>query len=104
QRNYATNFAVDLSDTNLSYFINVEATNRFGNSLLCGDRNITNRAPVGSRLVPLTKVHSLAWTKELHSGKGNLGFDDGRVDQFNNRTVGAAIEALQSATNWLAVP
>jgi hypothetical protein len=45
KRSYATNFGVDLTDRNLSYFVNTDATNGDGSSLLSGDRNITNRAP-----------------------------------------------------------
>jgi competence protein ComGC len=103
KRSYATNFA-DLKDRNLSYFLNMDATNDNGSSLLSGDRNITNRAPAGSRLVPLTKADTIAWTKEIHLEKGNLGFGDGRVDSFSNGSVGAAIKIGVGTTNWLAVP
>ena len=103
-RIYATNFAPDLTDRNLSYFLNMDATNADGSSLLSGDRNITNRVPTGSRLVPLTKADTISWTKEMHLEKGNLGFRDGRVDSFRNGSLGAAIKIGDGATNWLAVP
>ena len=103
KRSYATNFALDLTDKNLSYFVNIDATNRDGSSLLSGDRNITNRVRAGSRSVPLTKADIIAWTKEMHHEKGHLGFGDGRVDSFSNGSVGAAIN-IGNATNWLAVP
>ena len=106
KRSYATNFAVDLTDRNLSYFVNMDATNGDGSSLLSGDRNITNRALAGSRLVPLTKADTIAWTKEIHFEKGYLGFGDGRVelDPISNGSVGAAIKIGDGTTNWLAVP
>jgi hypothetical protein len=104
KRNCATNFGVDLRDTNLSYFVNTDATNGDGSSLLSGDRNITTRAPASSRLVPLTMADTIAWTKDIHSQKGRLGFGDGRVDSFSNGSVGAAIKIGAGATNWLAVP
>jgi len=104
KRSYATNFAVDLTDRNLSYFVNVDATNDDGASLLSGDRNITNRARAGSRLVSLTKADTIAWTKEIHVEKGHLGFGDGRVDSFSNGSVGDAIKIGGGTTNWLAVP
>ncbi len=73
----------DLSDTNVSYFLNVDAMAEViepnkGASVLLGDGNITNRAPAGSHLVPITKASTIAWTKDLHSGKGYVGFADGR--------------------------
>jgi prepilin-type processing-associated H-X9-DG protein len=104
RRNWATNFTSDLTDKNLSYFLNVDSANGDPRSLLCGDRNITNKAPVGSQLVYLTKGATLAWNKELHSKKGYLLFGDGHVDLFNNRAAGAAIRIAAGVTNRLAVP
>ncbi len=104
RRRYATNFGVDLRDTNLSYFVNMDANNGDGSSLLCGDRNLTNSARAGSRLVSLTKADTIGWTKEIHSERGYLGFGDARVDSFSNGSVGGAIRIADGATNWLAVP
>jgi competence protein ComGC len=104
QRSYATNFAIDLTDRNVSYFINMDAINANGSSLLSGDRNITNRPPAGTRLVPLTRADSIAWTKEIHSAKGHLGFGDGSVEPFRNGRVGESIKIGDGRTNWLAVP
>ena len=124
-----TNKWSDISDKNVSYFLNVDAIavvtdlkypyDREGASVLLGDRNITNKAPAGSRLVPLTKASTLAWTKDLHSGKGYLGFADGRVGLFTNRLAGlaragwpgavaadvsTAIQLPAGVTNRLAIP
>ncbi len=122
-----TNKFSDLSDKNVSYFLNVDATvegrgdsYREGASVLLGDRNITNKSPAGNRLVPIIKASTLAWTKDLHSGKGYLGFADGRVGLFTNRMAGlaraggtdgsvvadvsTAIQLPDGVTNRLAVP
>jgi prepilin-type processing-associated H-X9-DG protein len=104
KRGWATNFTSDLTDSKLSYFVNTDATNGDGSSLLCGDRNITNRAPAGRRLVALTQGDTIGWTRDLHQEKGNLGFADGRVDFFSNGKVGAALKMVKGTTNWLAVP
>jgi prepilin-type processing-associated H-X9-DG protein len=73
-------------------------------SLLSGDRNITNRARVGSRLVYLGSGAIIAWNKELHSEKGNLGFGDGSVNDFTNSGVPAGAWLRDGSTNRLAVP
>ena len=104
KRCYATNFAIDLTDAKISYFINMDATNSRGLSLLSGDRNLTNRPARGKRLIPVTRAAAFGWTREMHSGKGYLGFDDGRVDFYTNGSVGAAIQLGNGVTNWLAVP
>jgi prepilin-type processing-associated H-X9-DG protein len=72
--------------------------------LLCGDRNITNRASAGGRLVSLTKGATIAWTKELHSKQGILLFWDGSVKEVTNGAVGDAIRIPDGVTNRLAIP
>jgi prepilin-type processing-associated H-X9-DG protein len=103
KRDYATNFH-QLTDTNLSYFVNMDVKIRDPNSLLSGDRNITNSPPAGGRLVPLTRSDSIAWTKELHRKKGHIAFADGRVGLFSNGGVDVAIKIGDGTTNRLAVP
>jgi len=103
KRSYSTSFA-SFADTNLSYFVNINARNGDNGSLLLGDRNLTNRARASNRLVALAKVDSIAWTRELHSEKGNLGFGDGSVRSFRNGSVGTIVKSLDGTTNWLAVP
>jgi len=103
KRTYATDFTT-LSDSNLSYFLNVDSIIRDSTSLLCGDRNITSRAPSGGRLVNLTNPAAMAWNRKIHSKRGNLLFGDGHVAQFSNQEVGTAFQIRGGATNRLAVP
>jgi prepilin-type processing-associated H-X9-DG protein len=103
-RSWATNFTSDLIDKKLSYFLNMNSVPTDGTSLLCGDRNITSRASPGSRLVNLTKDTTIAWTKEIHSGRGNLCFGDGSVNGFTNGTVSTVLQVPAGVTNRLAVP
>ena len=103
QRNYATNFN-SLTDENLSYFLNMDSIEADGAILLAGDRNITNKPMAGSRLVYISKAVTLAWTKEMHSEAGNVGFGDGSVNQFRNQSVRVPIQLEDGVTNRLAVP
>ncbi len=100
KRTNATIF-VGLRDTNVSYFVNMDAKSGDGSRLLCGDRTLTNRAGPGGGLVPLTAADTIGWTKEMHQGKGNLGFGDGGVSGFSNGIVRGAVGG---GTNWVAVP
>ena len=65
-RTYATSFKGNLKDTNLSYFINVDSVPADGSSLLCGDRNLTNKASAGSRFVCLSGTPVIGWTRAIH--------------------------------------
>jgi len=104
ERGCVTSFTSNLTDKALSYFVNINAIEEDGASLLSGDRNIVNRAAAGSRLVDLTKGATIAWTREIHSEKGNLCFADGRVEGVANGSVGARIRIPDGVTNHLAVP
>jgi prepilin-type processing-associated H-X9-DG protein len=104
ERSCVTSFTSNLTDKALSYFVNIDAMEGDGASLLSGDRNIVNRAAAGSRLVDLTKGATIAWTREIHSEKGNLWFADGRVEGVANGSVDARIQIPDGVTNRLAVP
>jgi prepilin-type processing-associated H-X9-DG protein len=104
KRSWTTNFTSDFTDKHLSYFLNLDPVYEDGSSLLSGDRNITNRASAGSRLVNLTKDTTIAWTKELHSEQGNLCFGDGSVHGFTNGTVITRLQIPDGVTNRLTVP
>jgi prepilin-type processing-associated H-X9-DG protein len=99
----ATNFTFALTETNISYFLNVDAVEN-PSDVLAGDRNLTNRPPAGSRLIPITKCTILGWTKEIHFEQGNLLFGDGHVAQFDNGSTGTVVNIPEGGTNRLAVP
>ena len=70
-----------LKNENLSYFVGVNAEFSRPDSILAGDRNITNDLQGATTLAQLSPKSSLRWTHELHQFKGNLLFADGRVVQ-----------------------
>lgn len=76
------NFA-DLKNENLSYFAGVNAEFDRPDSLLAGDRNLTNDFFAPATVARLGPKQSLRWTAQLHQFKGNLLFADGRVVQQN---------------------
>jgi prepilin-type processing-associated H-X9-DG protein len=100
----ATNFDNDLKDAKISFFINVDSVVGNGSSLLCGDRNLTNKATAGSRFVCLSSNSVIGWNKEMHRGKGKLCFADGHVGDFTNGAVASAVRIPAGVTNRLAVP
>ena len=75
----AASFAA-LSNLNISYFIGVTAEPSQPDSILAGDRNVTNDFVRSGTVQRLNQNASLRWTAELHGFKGNLLFSDGRVE------------------------
>jgi len=90
-RNYATNFGTGFSDSNISYFVSLDATETEPNMLLIGDDNLTVdglRARPG--ILNLWTNTAIAWTKERHAGIGNIGLSDGSAQQIVGITNGFA--------------
>jgi len=98
----ATNFGT-LSNTNLSYFIGVNAEFARSTSVLAGDRNLTNDYAAPGSPLRLGLNYALRWTEELHRFKGNLLFSDGHVEQKNNFLLLAADGQVPAIAN-LALP
>src|ERR1039457_3786046 len=80
----AANFAM-LQNSNISYFVGVNADYSQPMSILAGDANLATastlvRAAVGGRL---------KWTGAQHRFKGNVLFADGHVEESSDGSVGA---------------
>ena len=84
----------DFNDLNISYFVGANADYNLPNSILAGDRNITNASGATGTIVRLANGSSVAWTDELHVFKGNVLYADGRVDELNSS--GLALSAYGS--------
>lgn len=91
-RRPAASFAA-LRNENLSYFVNAKAEYARPDSILAGDRNITN--DWGALAEPATN-HTLRWTRDLHGFKGNLLFADSHVEARNSQ--GFAFVPAETAT------
>jgi len=86
QRVPASDFAM-LKNENISYFVGAKADLMFPQSILAGDRNITNDW-LGSRSsLQLGPNQFLRWTHELHRFKGNILFADGHIERQNNLSL-----------------
>ena len=79
----AASFAA-LKNDNVSYFVGVTAQYQQPDSLLAGDRNLTNDWKGLAAIAHLGPNFSLRWTEEMHRFKGNLLLADGHVEQKNN--------------------
>jgi len=82
KREAALNFA-RLSDTNLSYFVNVTAEYGKTDQVLAGDRNLVERG------------NQYEWTDEMHRGRGNALFADGHVEGLKQLSV-AQVDPIAS--------
>jgi hypothetical protein len=92
-----------LSNTNISYFMNVDS--RYGDSqvLLVGDRNLTSKEAV---LTTVTRDSSLDWHSEmgLHGDHGYVLTGDGAVVRLNSTEIANFRTNAPSSGYRLAFP
>lgn len=74
-----------LQNSNISYFVGVDASYDQPLSILAGDRNITNDTRATASLVQ--GAYGLRWTSELHFFQGNVLFADAHVQEMNNASL-----------------
>jgi prepilin-type processing-associated H-X9-DG protein/prepilin-type N-terminal cleavage/methylation domain-containing protein len=74
----------EMQDRNVSYFVGASADYTVPNSILAGDRNLTNASGAGSN-IRLDGGAKLSWTGELHRFRGNVLFADGHVEELDTR-------------------
>ena len=103
KRTLERNFA-ELRDVNVSYFLGLDASQTNAQSLLAGDRNLTNGEPANSRILRLTADQPVGWTMEIHRASGNLLSGDGSVQWMTGARLRDQLRASGTAVNRLAVP
>jgi hypothetical protein len=105
QKTVAANFNEGLSDSNLSYFVGLDAAARYPRMFLSGDRNlVANGQPVAKGLFVLTTNTPLNWTTNIHISSGNIGFADSSVQFLTSDGLAQANQKQDLATNRLAIP
>ncbi|HEX7653672.1 MAG TPA: hypothetical protein VF607_09205 [Verrucomicrobiae bacterium] len=74
-------------NTNLSYFVGVNADFSQPDSIMAGDRNLTSNPNPHPTILRTTSGATFWWTRELHARKGNILFADGHVEEWNNHSL-----------------
>lgn len=101
----------EIDETNVSYFVGIDATLKNPKTILAGDRNLqADNLPTKKGLLTLTKSSSLGWANGLHftnsiSGSGgNILFADGHVVYLKPKMLNADFQNQGLATNRFAIP
>lgn len=102
-RSGATNFTW-LNNSNLSFFVGIDATETNPAAMLSGDRNITNGTPIKNGLLELTAAKRAAWTSAIHKSVGNIALSDGSVQQVSVAGLQTTVANTGFATNRLQMP
>ena len=104
ERIRASDFRLNLSNTNLSYFVGVDARDSMPQMFLAGDRNIVGGSLLPGRILMVTSNDVVRWNKRMHQGQGNVALADGSVQGFTTRRLREALTNTGVVTNRLAMP
>jgi prepilin-type N-terminal cleavage/methylation domain-containing protein len=99
----ATNFTF-LRNSNLSYFIDLDATATDPQTILTGDHNITNGTSIKNGILEVSSNQPSGWTAEMHKKVGNILLSDGSVQMISGSGLRSAIENSGGFTNRLQMP
>lgn len=103
ERTAARNLAA-LANTNISYFLNLDASDMYPAMFLSGDDNLLiNDKPVQPGLLTLKNGDSLSWANTRHKRVGNIGLSDGSVMQLTTMTLRMAFTNSFAGTNALVI-
>lgn len=91
-------------NSNISYFLGVDAVETNAAMILSGDRNITNGMLIRNGLMLLTTNKSAGWTSEIHDKVGNILLVDGSVQEDSITGLQSQIAGTGVATNRLLMP
>jgi prepilin-type processing-associated H-X9-DG protein len=97
----AKDFGPGFSNTNLSYFVGLDADESFPQIFLYGDRNLTNGLPIENGILVLMPNRAAGWTHELHDRQGNIALADGSVQGFSSFRLSASVAGT---ANRLVMP
>jgi len=98
----ATNFNF-MNNSNVSYFVGIDAPETNPQSLLFGDR-ITNGTPIRNGILELTTNSPTGWTAEIHRKVGNIVLADGSVQQVSQNGLRQTLASTGAVTNRLLLP
>jgi hypothetical protein len=105
RRVMATTFTNGFSNSNVSYFVTMDATESDPNMLALGDDHLAiDSAPVKPGILTLWTNSSVAWTAERHKKKGNVGLMDGSAWSCNDTQLLGLVRAASVPTNRLVFP
>ena len=97
-----------LSNTNLSYFLNLtalESTVRsYPQMLLAGDRHLRSNRRITNSVLVLRTNDLVYWTRANHQGSGNIAVADGSVQQLSTPALQKAFTSGEVPTTRLAIP
>jgi hypothetical protein len=93
-----------LNNSNLSFFVGIDADETNPQMMLSGDCNITNGTPVQNGILTLTTNNPGGWAPERHGGGQNVALSDGSVLQLATVHLKMTVTNTGIENNRLQMP
>jgi prepilin-type processing-associated H-X9-DG protein len=90
-------------NSNLSYFVGIDATKTNAMMLLMGDSDLRGGS-ANNGMLRLAANSTVKWSGAVHKNRGNIGFTDGSVWQFTNPNLLDYFKTNGSPVVRLAIP
>lgn len=94
-----------LQNTNIGYFVGVDAADEYAGRILAGDRNL--QASVGKDrdgFLSLTTNEVVKWSASMHQNKGNIAMADGSIQRVSDEQFREILGKSDLATNRFMLP
>jgi hypothetical protein len=93
-----------LANSNISYFVGLDAEATRPNMAVSGDRNLAIDGKLLSGVVALGTNSAVTWTRAIHRDAGNLALADGSAQQVTSPLLRQQLKNSGDATNLLVFP
>ena len=103
-RTRAQDFLSPLSNSNVSYFVGLDAATNNPATILSGDWNISGATSSNGSLRWLTARVPAIWMSNVHQNVGNIGMADGSARQTSSQALQQQIQLSALPVMRLAVP
>jgi prepilin-type N-terminal cleavage/methylation domain-containing protein/prepilin-type processing-associated H-X9-DG protein len=101
----ANDFGNGFKNSNVSYFVGLNADQAHPQMILSGDDNFAiGGVPVKSGLLEVSTNVPISWTAARHKFAGNIGLVDGSVESVTIAGLTNLLHQTGVATNRLAIP
>lgn len=104
ERTQVRSFVPTLSNSNVSYFVGIDADETEPQRILTGDRIIFKGVRPPNGFVGLTSNNFAGWSADIHQGSINVALADGSVQGFSSNRMREALGRTGLQTNWLQLP
>lgn len=103
-RTQIRNFVPTLSNSNVSYFVGIDADETEPQRILTGDRIIFKGVRPPNGVVGLTSNNFAGWSADIHQGSINVALADGSGQGYSSNRMREALGWTGLQTNWLQLP